>query len=72
MIQKYHFYVIYMLFYFTNLITSIWNNIYENVSGFPFETPSPISGSCGFYLPIQLNEKFKTPFLSFKNIIKIT
>ena len=63
-----------MLYYFTNLI--ICNNIYENVSkrttsGFHFETKSPISGSRVFYLHIQLNEKFQTPFLSLKNINEI-
>ena len=29
MFQKYCFYAIYMLYYFTDVI--IWNNIYENV-----------------------------------------
>ena len=47
-IQKYCFYAIYMLYYFTSLIT--WNNIYENVSIRPLGSilkpcKSTISGS---------------------------
>ena len=43
---------------------------FNTVSGFHFETKSPISSSHVFYLLIQLNENLKTPFLSLKTSMK--
>ena len=51
-----------VLFYKFDYLEQYLRESFNTTSGFHFETKSPISSSCGFYLLIQLNEKFKTPF----------
>ena len=66
-----HYLYVVLFYKFDYLKQYLWES-FNTASGFHFETKSPTSGSHVFYLLIQLNEKFKTPFLSLKNINEIT
>ena len=60
----------YLLWYYLQIWSSrtIFTRTFQYGLEVSFRNQKPISGSHVFNLLIQLNEKFKTPFLSLKNI----
>ena len=65
MFQKYCFYVIYKLYYFTNLTEKYLRESFNTVSGFHFETKISISGSRAI---ICLHYKMKVTRLFFYHL----